>query len=139
MVWGDSSRLRQVLLNLIGNAIKFTDSGWIAIRGELLEDKSEFLRVRLIVQDTGIGIPEAEQQRLFSPFSQIDASSTRRFGGTGLGLAISKQLVELMGGQIGQESTAGVGSTFWVELPLYRAAAIVLSRDIPSTESVWRN
>jgi PAS domain S-box-containing protein len=110
---GDSLRIRQVLLNLAGNAIKFTAQGGVTVRAGLNGEL-----VRFEVQDTGIGIPAEVQSRLFSNFSQADTSTSRKYGGTGLGLAISKLLSEGMGGAIGVFSEAGVGSTFWFELPL---------------------
>ena len=109
---GDPHRLRQVLNNLIGNAIKFTSDGDIIISVKQSDQK-----LFIAVSDTGIGIDEAAQKRLFQPFTQVDDSSSRRFGGTGLGLSISQRLVELMGGHIQVASTAGKGSTFTIELP----------------------
>jgi len=118
MVRGDGGRLRQVLTNLGGNAVKFTPSGEVVISAMLQEQMEHQVRVRLTVRDTGIGISPEAQQRLFQPFSQVDASTTRKYGGTGLGLAISRQLVELMEGSIGLQSIPGQGSTFRVDLSL---------------------
>ena len=118
----DPARLRQVLLNLVGNAVKFSPEGAVEIRLSELYRDGDHLRIRLEVADTGIGIAAEDLADLFKPFTQVDASSSRRFGGTGLGLAIAQSLVELMGGKLGVNSHLGQGSTFWIELPLRVAA-----------------
>jgi len=110
---GDPGRLRQVLLNLAGNALKFTQHGEIAIRASLVSETVDEAVIRFSIKDSGIGIPADKQDDLFQKFTQADASTTRRYGGTGLGLAISKQLTEMMGGEIGIESEVGRGSEFW--------------------------
>ncbi|WP_414423699.1 GAF domain-containing protein [Synechococcus sp. R6-5] len=117
---GDASRLRQILNNLVSNAIKFTHRGEVVIQAEVLQETATHVHLRLSVRDTGIGIPAAAQSKLFQPFSQVDASTTRKYGGTGLGLAICKQLTELMEGTISVHSQEGQGSTFSVELTLER-------------------
>ena len=111
-VLGDPGRLRQILINLTGNAIKFTECGEVVIRVETLSNSAEEVELHFSVEDTGIGIPVNKQESVFSAFSQADSSLTRTFGGTGLGLTISSQLVELMGGRIWLESEEGAGSTF---------------------------
>lgn len=115
---GDLTRIRQVLSNLIGNAIKFTEKGEINIEIKQVGIQDDQVRLRFSVSDTGIGIPAEKQDKLFKPFSQVDNSTTRKFGGTGLGLAICKSLVELMGGELEVISKPGQGSTFWFELDL---------------------
>ena len=112
-VAGDALRLRQVLTNLVNNALKFTERGEVVIEASLQDQKDEFATIRVSVRDTGIGIPANRLDRLFQSFSQVDASTTRRYGGTGLGLVISKRLAELMGGRVGVNSREGEGSTFW--------------------------
>ena len=123
MVRGDPGRLRQILLNLAGNAIKFTSEGEVILRARLVSENGDAVLVRFEVSDTGIGLTAEAQARLFQPFSQADASTTRRYGGTGLGLAICKQLVELMGGEIGLRSEPDEGSTFWFTVRLERGTA----------------
>ena len=124
---GDAGRLRQVLLNLLGNGVKFSDSGSVTVRVLRLNPHRQLVTVRFEVVDTGPGISRDQQRGLFQPFSQCDATPSRRYGGTGLGLAISRKLIELMRGDIGVESTPGKGSCFWFQLtlmPAQQAAAI---------------
>jgi len=115
---GDVTRLRQILINLVNNSIKFTEKGRVSLTVSATERSVDGVRLRCVVEDTGIGIEAAALERLFTPFTQADASTTRRFGGTGLGLSITRRFVELMGGEIGVSSTVAAGSTFWIEIPL---------------------
>ena len=131
LLLGDSGRIRQVLLNLAGNAVKFTLKGRVSILIRRTEERATERVIEVRIQDTGIGISPAAQKQLFQPFTQADGSTTRRFGGTGLGLAISRQLVELMGGEIGLVSEEGRGSTFWFRLTLAK-----ISHEAKSTRSI---
>ena len=121
---GDAGRIRRVLTNLVGNAIKFTESGEVTVHVSCDTENEEQCELRFKVSDTGMGIAPEIQQKLFEAFSQVDTSTTRKFGGTGLGLAISRQLVEKMGGKIGLESALGKGSTFWFTVPLQKSPAL---------------
>jgi signal transduction histidine kinase/DNA-binding LacI/PurR family transcriptional regulator/DNA-binding response OmpR family regulator/HPt (histidine-containing phosphotransfer) domain-containing protein len=128
---GDPARLRQVLINLVGNAIKFTAQGEIVIRVDPVSETETRATVRFSVQDTGIGIPEERRAAIFERFTQADTSTTRRYGGTGLGLTISKQLVDAMGGQIGLESTPGVGTNFWFIVTLEKQTKLAPEKAAP--------
>jgi CheY-like chemotaxis protein len=139
-ILGDPGRLRQILINLTGNAVKFTDRGSVTIRAKASGPARD--RLLIEVEDTGIGIPDHALNRLFKPFSQVDQSYTRAYGGTGLGLAIVKRLAGLMHGDVGVESVVGKGSRFWVEVPLLRpgwraqaAAVETPARDAHPVES----
>jgi signal transduction histidine kinase len=136
-VAGDPGRLRQILINLIGNAIKFTESGGVMVCAACLEATSHDMLIRFGITDTGIGIPPQARTRLFHAFSQGDGSTTRKYGGTGLGLAICKQLVEMMGGAIGFESEDGKGSTFWFTIRLAKCTDAYAVA--PVEMSVWRD
>ena len=138
LVQGDPGRLRQILINLANNAIKFTEKGEVVIRSALEQEDDKYPVIRFSVTDTGIGIPKDRMDRLFQSFSQVDASTTRRYGGTGLGLAISKELSGMMGGKIGVESEEGKGSTFWFtavleKQPKGREMEVIVPHDIRKT------
>ncbi|MBC7368943.1 MAG: PAS domain S-box protein [Undibacterium sp.] len=124
---GDAGRIRQVLTNLVGNAVKFTESGEVVVSVRRLRERGMRTAFRIEVRDTGVGIPHEAQGRLFQAFTQADGTTTRKFGGTGLGLAISRQLIELMTGSIGFESEPGRGSTFWFELELPRVTTTAVA------------
>lgn len=134
-VRGDPYRLRQVLTNLMGNAVKFTKQGEVVVQARLEEATEDESIIRVQVRDTGIGIKPDVAKKLFQPFTQADASTTRRFGGTGLGLVISKRLVEMMGGEIGVDSEAGKGSTFWftVRLAVAQSSSEDVNADLAGT------
>jgi PAS domain S-box-containing protein len=134
MVRGDAGRLRQVLLNLGGNAVKFTQMGEVAIDCRVIEKHADGVLLRCEIRDTGIGIPADRMNALFQAFTQVDASTTRRFGGTGLGLSIVKKLVELMGGEVGVKSQEGLGSTFWFTVRLANAQHVSAPRRAPPIE-----
>lgn len=118
VVLGDEIRLKQILNNLIGNAVKFTEKGFVEVKAQVSPIENDFVQLSVSVRDTGVGIPQSQHDKIFKRFSQADSGISRKFGGTGLGLAISKQLMEVMGGEIGFESEGQGGSTFWFKLPL---------------------
>jgi PAS domain S-box-containing protein len=128
VLYGDAMRLTQILLNYVGNAVKFTATGAIALTGAVVEETQSDVLVRLTVRDNGIGIAPEHLPRLFQAFEQADNSTTRKFGGTGLGLRINRHLAQLMGGDAGVDSTPGVGSAFWVTLRLAKSTADKVSR-----------
>src|SRR5690606_29258841 len=130
IVTGDPDRYRQILNNLVGNAIKFTEHGEIFVELTLDAADDDGFVLRAVVNDSGIGISQEAQANLFQAFSQVDGSMVRRYGGTGLGLAISKRLAEMMGGQIGVVSERGVGSSFWFTIRVARSSAPVLAKPV---------
>ncbi len=133
IVVGDAGRIRQILLNLVSNAVKFTHQGEVSLEIKVLKSADEGTLVRCEVRDTGIGIPPDRQRALFAPFTQVDASTTRKYGGSGLGLSIVRKLAQLMGGDAGVESTTGVGSTFWFTASFAKARLThQISRAVPS-------
>jgi PAS domain S-box-containing protein len=134
LVRGDAGRLRQVLLNLGGNAVKFTQKGEVSIECKVAQKDDRGALIRCEIRDTGMGIPASRVGALFTAFTQMDSSTTRRFGGTGLGLSIVKRLVELMGGEVGVSSEEGVGSTFWFTARLGVAQDATKTRPAPPTE-----
>src|SRR5262245_35171436 len=121
---GDAGRLRQVLLNILGNAVKFTAQGEVVLRVRIQRQDEDVAHLRFSVSDTGIGIPLDKQEHIFQAFTQADSSTTRRYGGTGLGLAIARRLVDLMGGQLWVESVEGTGTTFHFTAIFGRAPAV---------------
>jgi signal transduction histidine kinase/DNA-binding response OmpR family regulator len=129
---GDAARVRQVLLNLVSNGVKFTEKGEVVVHVDAESTGASSYRLEFAVRDTGVGIPKERMDRLLESFSQVDASTTRRYGGTGLGLAISKRLVEQMGGEMRVESEEGTGSTFYIGLPV-EAAEVPTRTDVEST------
>lgn len=129
LLYGDPHHLRQVLINLVGNALKFTMNGTIELKVSTVSEDTDTVRLRFEVSDTGIGIPLEVQNNIFNSFTQADESTTRKYGGTGLGTTISKQIIELMDGEIGLQSTPDVGSTFWFEIPLRKQENVNLVED----------
>ncbi|MBZ8142519.1 hypothetical protein CLD22_21785 [Rubrivivax gelatinosus] len=130
---GDAKRLAQALLNLLANAVKFTERGWVRLRCERIAERGEQLQLRFEVRDTGPGIALEDQPRLFNAFEQADNSATRRHGGTGLGLALTRRLAALMGGEAGMESVPGVGSSFWFTVWLGRGCGAAEPVEVPTT------
>lgn len=140
VIAGDPKRMRQIIMNLSGNALKFTERGTVTVRvsreAKVLPIPKQGLVLRFEVRDTGIGMTEEARLRLFKPFSQADNSTSRKYGGTGLGLSICKRLVELMGGVIGVDSTPGQGSVFWFEIPTSEISTETSTADLPSLEGI---
>lgn len=137
MLQGDPLHLQQILINLIGNAIKFTDKGSVELRISTLQQDDRQTRLRFEVIDTGIGISPQAQSRIFESFTQADHNITRIYGGTGLGTTISKQLVELMGGSMGVQSEPGIGSIFWFEVPFFKQPTAVLNETKPTLQQLY--
>jgi signal transduction histidine kinase len=137
---GDPSRLQQIITNLCGNSIKFTEQGHIEMLAEIIDRQSDQARLKVIIQDTGIGLDLGVQDQIFTSFSQADSSTTRRYGGTGLGLSICKHLVELMGGEIGVTSKKGEGSTFWFTVALQTTETVQPLGDAVNEErrALWQ-
>ena len=136
LIMGDHGRLRQILSNLVNNALKFTSKGEVRLKTKCLSNREDSCRIRFEIIDTGIGIDEKTQEKLFQAFNQADQTTTRRFGGTGLGLSISKKLVDLMKGQIGVTSKSQLGSTFWFEVEFQKSIAIPTP---PKTKNINEN
>ena len=136
LLYGDPHHLRQIFINLIGNAIKFTNEGNIELNVSTVSEEAGTVLLRFEVSDTGIGIPPEAQDNIFMSFTQADTSTTRKYGGTGLGTTISKQIVELMNGRIGLHSTPGVGSTFWLEIPFKKQEVSLLDPDTNSLNNL---
>jgi signal transduction histidine kinase len=134
LIDGDETKIRQCLLNLAHNSVKFTSSGSIHVFATCVAQKQKTIDIRFAVQDTGIGVDAAAHGKLFDPFVQADGTTTRKFGGTGLGLSITKRYVELMGGTIGVESKAGEGSTFWFTIPVKATDVIIDGHDTSCSE-----
>ncbi len=135
-LWGDEVRLKQILFNLVSNAIKFTDQGEVYVEVFVVSDRDPVVQICFAVVDTGIGIGPAQQSQLFLPFHQLDRSSTRKYGGIGLGLAITQQLVALMQGTLEYSSQAGSGSQFWITLPLEKLSITLPQRDLSSQDQL---